>query len=94
MFENLLTSHQTCDKIKTINGRCNMKTLREFRLALGKTLQQMADDLNISKSMYEKLESGDRKPSREFIEKVKMKYPLIDVSIFLNLDTTKRVENE
>ncbi len=70
-----------------------METLKEFREAIGKTQQQMADDFKISKSMYEKLESGDRKPSREFIEKVKMKYPLIDVAIFLDLKHTKRVKD-
>ena len=64
-----------------------MKTLKEFREAIGKTQQEMANELDISKSMYEKLESGDRKPGREMMKKIKLKYPLIDVSIFLDLET-------
>ena len=68
-----------------------MKTLKEFREAIGKTQQEMANEFDISKSMYEKLENGDKKPGRELIRKIKLKYPLIDVSIFLDLDTTERV---
>lgn len=67
-----------------------MKTLKEFREAIGKTQQQMADEFEISKSMYEKLESGEKKPGRELIEKIKIKYPLLDINIFLNLNHTKR----
>ena len=70
-----------------------MKTLKEFREAIGKTQQQMADDFEISKSMYEKLESGERKASRDLIEKIKLKYPLIDIYIFLDLEYTKRVKD-
>ena len=68
-----------------------MKTLKEFREAIGKTQQEMADEFEISKSMYEKLENGDKKPGRELIRKIKLKYPLLDVSIFLDLETTNRV---
>ena len=69
-----------------------MKTLKEFREAIGKTQQQMATELNISKSMYEKIESGEKKPGRDLIEKIKIKYPLLDVTIFLDLNNTKRVQ--
>lgn len=69
-----------------------MKTLKEFREAIGKTQQEMADEFEISKSMYEKLENGDKKPGRELIRKIKLKYPLLDVSIFLDLETTIRVD--
>lgn len=69
-----------------------MKTIRDFRLAIGKSKPQMAKEFNISLSMYEKIESGERKPGREFIEKVKMKYPIIDVTIFLDLKHTERVD--
>ena len=67
-----------------------MKTLKDFREAIGKTQEEMAKEFDISKSFYEKLESGERKPGRELIEKIKMKYPLIDINIFLNLNHTKR----
>lgn len=68
-----------------------MKTLKEFREAIGKTQEEMALSFGISKSFYEKIESGERKPGRELIEKIKIKYPLIDVNIFLDLHNTKRV---
>lgn len=68
-----------------------MKTLREFREAIGKTQGEMAREFDISKSLYEKIESGERKPGRELIEKIKIRYPLIDVNIFLNLNHTKCV---
>ena len=47
-----------------------MKTLKEFREAIGKTQEEMAKEFGISKSFYEKLESGERKPGRELIEKI------------------------
>lgn len=71
-----------------------MKTLKEFREAIGKTQEEMANEFGISKSFYEKLESGDRKPGRELIEKIKIKYPLLDINIFLSLNHTERVSNE
>ena len=66
-----------------------MKTLREFREAIGMTQEEMAINLLISKSFYEKIESGERKPGRELIERFKTKYPILDVNIFLNLENTK-----
>ena len=60
-----------------------MEKLRNFREQLGKTQEQMANDFEISKSFYEKIESGTKKPGRELIEKVKKKYPFLDINIFL-----------
>ncbi|MBR4694026.1 MAG: helix-turn-helix transcriptional regulator [Bacilli bacterium] len=65
-----------------------MKTLKEFREAINKTQEEMAKELGISKSFYEKIESGARKPGRELLEKIKIAYPLIDINIFLNLNHT------
>ena len=62
-----------------------MKTIRDFRLAIGKTQREMAKELGISLSLYEKLESGDKKFSRDLLTKIKKKYPLIDITIFLDL---------
>ena len=62
-----------------------MKTLKEFREAIGKTQGEMAESLGISKSFYEKVENGTRKPSREVIEKIKSVYPLLDVNIFFGI---------
>ncbi len=71
-----------------------MKTLKEFREAIGKTQEEMASELSISKSFYEKIENNERKPGRELIERIKQHYPLIDVNIFLNLNHTKCVIND
>ncbi len=65
-----------------------MNELRKFREKLGKTQEEMAKDFEISKSFYEKLEYGSKKPGRELIEKIKKKYPFIDVNIFLKQNNT------
>lgn len=59
-----------------------MNFLKEFRQSLNLTLQEFADNINVSKSYYEKIESGQRKPSREFMTKLKHKFPQFDVNIF------------
>ncbi len=68
-----------------------MKTLKDFREAIGRTQEEMANELKISKSFYEKIENGERKPGRELIERIKYKYPLLDINIFLDLHHTERV---
>lgn len=62
-----------------------METLKNFRISLGLTTQEFAASMKVSKSLYEKVESGSRKPSRNFLEKLKLKYPQIDLNIFFNL---------
>ena len=79
-----------CDKVICVK-EVKVKTLREFREAIGMTQEEMAINLLISKSFYEKIESGERKPGRELIERFKNKYPILDVNIFLNLENTKCV---
>lgn len=59
-----------------------MEQLRRFRNSLGLTISQFASNMNVSKSLYEKVECGARKPSREFITKLKKTYPQFDVNIF------------
>lgn len=59
-----------------------MEILKEFRESLKLTNQEFADTIGVSKSLYEKVESGVRKPSREFTTKLKAKYPQFDVNIF------------
>lgn len=59
-----------------------MEILKKFRLSLGMTAQEFADYIGISKSLYDKIETGIRKPSREFTTKLKKKYPQFDVNIF------------
>ena len=59
-----------------------MKVLRDFRISLNLTSKEFAETLGISKSLYEKVELGFRKPSRNFITKLKTKYPQFDTNIF------------
>ena len=59
-----------------------MEVLKNFRESLKLTTQQFANSMNVSKSLYEKVETGVRKPSREFTTKLKTKYPQFDVNIF------------
>ncbi len=59
-----------------------MKWLRDFRVQQGLTHGEMATLLGISKSMYEKVEYGDRGASVQFIKKFKKAFPEIDINIF------------
>ena len=58
-----------------------METLKQFRLSLNLTIPGFAKEIEVSKSLYEKVETGARKPSREFITKLKRKYPQFDVNL-------------
>ena len=58
--------------------------LKEFRLKKGLTQEQMAKLVGISKSMYEKLEYNQARPSIEMIEKFKAVFKDLDINIFLN----------
>lgn len=59
-------------------------TLKEFRHKKKKTQQQMADIVGITKSMYEKLEYNQAKPSLETIQKFKNAFKDFNTDIFLN----------
>lgn len=59
-----------------------MEELKKFRNSLGLTAIEMATKIGISKSLYDKVESGVRKPSREFTTKLKEVFPQFDVNIF------------
>ena len=59
-----------------------MEQLKKFRSSLGLTAQGFSDRINVSKSLYEKVENGFRKPSREFITKLKKEFPEFDTNIF------------
>lgn len=71
-----------------------MEFLKEFRLSLNLTLQGFADIINVSKSYYEKIESGERKPSREFMKKLKYKFPQFDLNIFFTEQNHKTCEDK
>lgn len=62
--------------------------LSRFRLSSGLTLKEIADKIGVSKSYYEKIESGIRNPSFNFIEKFKSKYKDVDAdSLFFTKST-------
>ena len=59
--------------------------LKEFRKETKLTQREMAVALGVSLSMYEKIERGTIKASRNFLDALKGKYPHIDIDyIFLN----------
>lgn len=59
-----------------------MDELKKIREELNLSMDEMALKLGMSTSMYEKVEYGYRVPSRQFITKVKEKFPYIDTNIF------------
>lgn len=59
-----------------------MEILKNFRNSLNLTVKEFASSIEVSKSLYEKVERGDRKPSRKFTTKLKKIYPQFDVNIF------------
>ena len=59
-----------------------MEWLRKYRNEQGLSRTEMAAKLGISHSFYEKLELGDRKPSRAFMDKFKRAFPSFDMNIF------------
>ena len=63
-----------------------MKELELFRKSQNLTRQEFADAIKVSKSLYEyeKVETGQRKPSRNFVEKLKNRFPQFDTNIFYN----------
>nr|DAZ36331.1 MAG TPA: helix-turn-helix domain protein [Caudoviricetes sp.] len=59
-----------------------MEWLKSFRNENGYTLDEMAEILGISKSLYEKIEYNDREPSRNFLTKFKKAFPDVDMNVF------------
>lgn len=59
-----------------------MNTIKSFREQLGMSMNEFANKINMSLSMYEKIEYGYREPSKKFIEKLKEAFPYIDTNIF------------
>lgn len=61
-----------------------MNTLKDFRKAIGKTVDEMAEEIGVSTIFFYKVEENQRTASKGFIEKLKRKYPIIDTDIFLD----------
>lgn len=61
-----------------------MQCLIDFRLSKGLSRREMAQKLEVSHSLYEKLELSDRQPSRWFMERFKRTFPSFDMNIFFD----------
>lgn len=59
-----------------------MEELKAFRESINLDRQEFADKIHVSKSLYEKIEMGDRDASRFFIKKLKTAFPQFDTNIF------------
>ncbi len=59
-----------------------MKYLKDLRKSLNLNKKEMANKIGISVSYYEKIESGERYVSRNFLVKLKEKFPQFDINIF------------
>ena len=59
-----------------------MEEIKKFRKTLKLSTKEFAGTLGISKSLCEKIESGDREPSRNFCSRLKKTYPEFDINIF------------
>lgn len=70
-----------------------MDCLKDFRQNHGYSKKQMAEILQISDSLYEKIEYGVRLPSRKFLSKFKAVFPNFDMNIFFTSDTRAEVED-
>lgn len=52
-----------------------MNNLRKLRKENGYSQEQMAAELGVSLSMYQKVEQGSAKAGRNFMEKIKQRFP-------------------
>lgn len=66
-----------------------MEQLKKIREELNLSMDEMAEKLDMSTSMYEKIEYGYRVPSRQFISKMKETFPYIDTNIFFEKQVHK-----
>jgi transcriptional regulator with XRE-family HTH domain len=60
----------------------NLNKIKKIRTDRNYTICEFAGVLGVSKSLVEKLESGHKKTSRSFLEKLKKEFPEIDINIF------------
>lgn len=59
-----------------------MRELIDFRMRLKLTQKEMACEIGVSKSYYQKIEGRFKKPGRGFIEKFQKTFPNVDIGIF------------
>ena len=71
-----------------------MNYLKDLRKSLNLNKKEMANKIGISVSYYEKIESGERYASRNFLIKLKQKFPQFDMNIFFSQQYTNSVSKE
>lgn len=59
-----------------------MQCVRNLRMEKNLTCRKMAETIGVSRSLYEKVEYGDKVPGRQFMEKFKKTFPSFDMNIF------------
>ena len=63
-------------------GEKIMEQLKQLRMAENLSQKEFAKKLDVSTSLYAMIEKGYRKPSRNFLEKLKKEYKMFDTNIF------------
>ena len=58
-----------------------MAEIKAFREIIGATKEEFASILGFSLSYYEKIDCGDREPSRTFLKRINEKDPQFDLNI-------------
>ena len=61
-----------------------MEMLKKFRSDKGLSREDMAKKMNISLSLYDKIEFDARTPSRNFLNRFKKAFPDFDMNIFFS----------
>lgn len=56
-----------------------MSKLQEFRKQKGLSQEKIAAELGVSLSMYQKVEQGNAKAGRAFMEKIKHRFPEVSI---------------
>lgn len=65
-----------------------MNALRELRTENGFSQEKMAAELGVSLSMYQKVEQGNAKAGRAFMEKIKRRFPGVSIDyIFFTVNS-------
>ena len=69
-------------------------TLQGFRIDLELSQDQMAKEIGVCKSYYSKIESGFQNPSFEFLKKLKMRFPKVNIDeMFFKNKTSKEAQS-
>ena len=71
-----------------------MPNLREFRKEKGLSQEKMAKMLNITLSMYEKVESGRAGASAGFMRRLKTAYPAANIDAIFFADNSNNIAVE